>query len=133
MKFLEFLYYRYYKCQVRLGNSDVAPFSAMLIISFTIMLYYFSFFFLTILFIPKDFIVINTSFFKSFSVILFFSFIVVLYFLLIHKGKYKQIIKAKEKEYRGKRSFIAILFPLIGFLLFNLGWILKMLQNQGRF
>lgn len=135
MKYLEFLYYRYYNSQVRLGNRDVAPFSAMLIIAFTIMLYYFSFFFLTITFIPKEYMVLNTSFFKFFSVVLFFSLIAVFYFLLIHKGKYKQIIKSKEKEYggKGKRNFVAILIPLIGFLLFNLGWILKMLQNQGRF
>lgn len=132
MRYLEFLYYRYYKAQVRMGNRDVAPFSAMLIIAFTIMLYYFSFFFLTITFIPKEYLVLNTSFFKTFSVVLFFSLIVVFYFLLIHKGKYKQIIKSMEKEYGVKRNFTAILFPIIGFLLFNLGWILKMLQNQGK-
>lgn len=132
MRYLEFLYYRYYNSQVRIGNRDVAPFSAMLIIAFTIMLYYFSFFFLTITFIPKDYLVLNTSLFKTFSVVLFFSLIVILYFLLIHKGKYQQIIKSKEREYEGKRSFTAILFPIIGFLLFNLGWILKMLQNQGK-
>lgn len=135
MKYLEFLYYRYYNSQVRLGNRDVASFSAMLIIAFTIMLYYFSFFFLTITFVPKEYMVLNTSFFKYFSVVLFFSLIAVFYFLLIHKGKRKQIIKSKEREYggKGKRNLLAILFPLIGFLLFNLGWILKMLQNQGRF
>ncbi|HMT78656.1 MAG TPA: hypothetical protein PKA44_13140 [Saprospiraceae bacterium] len=132
MKYLEFLYYKYYNSQVKLGNRDVAPFSAMLIIVFTIMLYYFSFFFLTITFIPKEYLGLNTWFFKAFTIVLFFSLIVGFYFLLLHKGKYKQIIKSKEKEYGGKRNFIAILFPLIGFLLFNLGWILKMLQNQGK-
>lgn len=132
MRYLEFLYYRYYNSQVRMGNRDVAPFSAMLIIAFTIMLYYFSFFFLTITFIPKEYLVLNSSFFKTFSVVLFLSLIVGFYFLLIHKGKYKQILKSKEKEYGGKRSFVAILFPIIGFLLFNIGWLLKMLQNQGK-
>jgi hypothetical protein len=134
MKHLEYLYYRYYNFQVRVGNRDVAPFSAMLIIAFTIMLYYFSFFFLTITFIPKEYMDLIIPFFKIFSVVLFFSLIVVFYFLLIHKGKYKLIIKSKEKECGEKVncSFIAILFPLMGFLLFNLGWILKMLQNQGR-
>ena len=132
MRYLEFLYYRYYNSQVRMGNRDVAPFSAMLIIAFTIMLYYFSFFFLAITFIPKGYLVLNTSFFKTFSVVLFFSLIVVFYLLLIHKGKYKQIIKSMGKKYGGKSSFTAILFPIIGLLLFNLGWILKMLQNQGK-
>jgi hypothetical protein len=129
MRYIEFLYYRYYNSQVKMGNRDVAPFSAMLIIAFTIMLYYFSFFFLTIIFIPRGYLVLNTSFFKIFSVVLFFSLIAGLYFLLIHKGKYKQILKSQ--EYGRKRSFVSILFPLIGFILFNLGWILKMLQNQG--
>lgn len=132
MKYIEFLYYRYYNSQVRLGNRDVAPFSAMLIIAFTIMLYYFSFFFLTITFIPKECLALNTSYFNTFTVVLFFSLIAGFYFLLIHKGKYKQILKSKEKEYGDKRSLVAILLPLIGFLLFNLGWILKMLQNQGK-
>lgn len=132
MKYLEFLYYRYYNSQVRLGNRDVAPFSAMLIIAFTIMLYFFSFFFIAITIIPKMNLGINSSYFITFSVGLFSFLIVGLYLLLIHKGKYKQIIKSMGREYDGKRSYIAILLPIVGFLLFNLGWILKMLQNQGK-
>lgn len=132
MKYLDFLYYKYYNFQVRLGNRDIAPFGAMLIIVFTIMLYYFSLFFLIITLIPKEYLVVNALLFKYFTVVLFFSLIIWLYFLLVHKGKYKKIIKSVEEHYGNKRSFIAILFPLIGFLLFNLGWIAKMLQNQGR-
>jgi len=132
MNYLEFLYYRYYNFQVKMGNRDVAPFSAMLIIAFTIMLYYFSFFFLSITFIPKEYLVLNAFLFKSLTIVLFFALIVWLYFSLIHNGKYKKIIKSMEKDYGNNRSIITILFPLIGFLLFNLGWILKMLQNQGK-
>jgi hypothetical protein len=133
MKYLYILYYRYYITQVKLGNRDVAPFSAMLIIAFSIMLYYFSFFFLSITFLPKDYLFLNTTLFKILTIVLFFSLIILLYFLLVHKGKYKKIIKSMEKKYANKRSLIAILFPFVGFLLFNLGWIMKMLQNQGRF
>jgi positive regulator of sigma E activity len=97
MKYLEFLYYKYYNSQVKLGNRNVAPFSAMLIIVFTIMLYYFSFFFLTITFIPKEYLGLNTWFFKAFTIVLFFSLIVGFYFLLLHKGKYKQTIKSQEQ------------------------------------
>jgi hypothetical protein len=132
MKYLELLYYSYYNFQVRLGNRDVAPFSAILIIIFTILLYYFSLFFFTITFIPKNYLVLNTSFFTPLTLILVFSLFIWLYFLLIYKGKYKKVIKSKEKEFGRNRIISAILFPLIGFLLFNLGWILKMLQNQGR-
>lgn len=133
MKFIELLYYRYYNFQVKMGNADIAPISAMLIIVFITMLYYFGVFFLVITFIPEVFITLNTSFFLTFTIVLFFSLILIFYCLLIQKEKYKEIIKLKNQEYSKKRSYISILFPVIGFILFNLGWILKMLQNQGKF
>lgn len=128
MAFLEYLYSKYYNFQVRMGNADVAPFSSMLIIAFTFVLYYFSFFFLAIIFIPKGFI--NVQYFKYISVVLFFYSILQFYFLLVHKGKYKEVLKRSDAT--NKSSLGAILFPLIAFVLFNAGWILKMLQNQGK-
>ncbi len=130
MKFLEYLYFKYYSFQVRVGNRDVAPFSSMLIIAFTFMLYYFSIFFLGILFIPQG--VLNMNIFKYVSIFLFFFLIIWFYLLLVNKGKYKVILKKYEQELTGRKRLGAILFPLIAFLLFNLGWILKMLQNQGK-
>ncbi|MDB4582938.1 hypothetical protein N9164_07295 [Draconibacterium sp.] len=131
MKFLEYLYVKYYSFQVRVGNSDVAPFSSMLVIAFTFMLYYLSIFFLGTLFIPKG--AIDMNIFKYVSIFLFFFLIIWFYLILVHKGKYKSILKKYKKELTGRKRLVAILFPLIAFLLFNLGWILKMLQNQGRF
>lgn len=128
MKFLEYLYSRYYNFQVKMGNGDIAPFSSMLIISFTFMLYYFSFFFLIILFIPKD--LLDMQYFKYISLFLFSASIIYLYLLLVHRRKYKKILRKAETV--KKSSSQAILFPLIGFILFNLSWILKMLQNQGK-
>lgn len=130
MKFLEYLYFKYYSFQVRVGNRDVAPFSSMLIIAFTFMLYYFSIFFLGILFIPQG--VLNMNIFKYLSIFLFFFLIIWFYLLLVNKGKYKVILKKYEQELTGRKRLGAILFPLIAFILFNLGWILKMLQNQGK-
>lgn len=115
-----------------MGNADVAPFSAMLIIVFTIMLYHFSLFFLAITFIHKEYMVLTTSFFKNFSVALFFSLIAVFYFILVHKGKYKKILIEHEKREPNKGKWFAILFALTAFVLFNLGFIIKILQNQGR-
>lgn len=130
MKFLEYLYFKYYSFQVRVGNRDVAPFSSMLIIAFTFMLYYFSIFFLGILFIPQG--VLNMNIFKYVSIFLFFFLIIWFYLLLVNKGKYKVILKKYEQELTERKRLGAILFPLIAFILFNLGWILKMLQNQGK-
>jgi len=128
MRFLEYLYYKYYHFQVRVGHGDIASFSAMLIISFTVMLYYFGIFFMVINLFPD--IPINKSFFLSLTIILFFGLIIVFYLILVHKEKYIKIIKNDSLQRRS--SLKAILFPLLAFILFNLGWILKMLQNQGR-
>jgi hypothetical protein len=38
----------------------------------------------------------------------------------------------KRNNLTNKGSLGAILFPLIAFVIFNLGWILKMLQNLGK-
>jgi hypothetical protein len=115
-----------------MGNRDVAPFSAMLIIAFTIMLYYFSLFFIIIVILPKELFSFSMTLFKVLSIALFFLVIIWLYFVLVHKEKYKVIIKEQEKIIIDKRSFATILFPLIGFLIFNLSVILKIMQNQGR-
>ncbi len=130
MKFIEYLYFKYYSFQVKMGNKDVAPFSSMLIIAFSLMLYYFGLIFLLLIFIPKGFL--NITPLKYVSIVIFFIIMISLYLLLVSRGKYKDVLKRNE-NYKEKKRLQAILFPLIAFLLFNLGWILKMLQNQGRF
>ncbi len=130
MNYIEYLYFKYYTFQEKMGNKDVAPFTSMLIIAFAFMLYYFSIVFFSLLFISKG--VLNIQLLTYVSIILFFALIVWLYFLLVSKGKYKDVLKRNE-EYRGKKRLSAVLFSSIAFILFNLGWILKMLQNQGRF
>jgi len=128
MNYLEFLYYRYYKFQVKVGNSDIAPFSAMLIIAASIMLYYFDFFFVfSIVFpeiAPKMSIYITIAFFVS--------IMLCLYLLLINRDKYKRIIKQQEEHLVRKDGIVALLFPLIGFVLFIGSMYLKVLQNQGK-
>ena len=131
MKFIKFLYYRYYNFQLRVGNADIAPLSACLLLAFIIMLYYFSVFYVVILFMPN--LKLDMNIYKYLSISLFFIIIVWLYLTLVHNGKYKIILKNHEKEYKNKNKLVAILFPLIAFILFNCGWILKMLKNQGKF
>lgn len=131
MKWLEFLYYKYYKFQARVGNSDIAPFSAMLIIASTIMLYYFSVFFLFIL-VPKDILNLNITYFAIISVGLLVFLMISLYLLLVHKSKYKKIIKEYEKNTVSKKGLAPLLFPLIGFILLLGSMFLKVLQNQGK-
>lgn len=128
MKYLELLYYRYYRFQVRMGNSDVAPFSTILIIAFTTMLYYFDFFIILSVLFPNK----SPGLSWKFNLILLLTVIVLLYFLLVHKGKYKKILKEQEKSLSKKGKWFAVLFALTAFILFNLGFILKIFQNQGK-
>ncbi len=130
MKYIEYLYFKYYSFQVKMGNKDIAPFSSMLIIAFSFILYYFSIIFFLLFFLSKKNLDLRLLIYVP--VVFFFTFIIVFYLLLVNKGKYKDILIRNEK-YKGKNRLCAILFPLIAFLLFNLGWILKLLQNQGVF
>lgn len=97
MKILNYLYYRYYKFQVKVGNRDIAPFSAMLIIAFTMMLYYFSLFFIIIVIIPKDVLSRYAGYMISFSIPLFLFIMISLYNSFIYKSRYKKIIKMQER------------------------------------
>lgn len=130
MNFIKFLYYKYFRFQEKVGNQDIAPFSAMLIVSFTLILYYFDLILLLILFTPNG--TLNYNFLKYFSFAFFLSVTIVLYFILVNKKKYKTIISNQKKNGADDRSnLIPILFPLLAVIIFNLGWILKMLQNRG--
>lgn len=132
MNFIKCLYYKYFRFQEKVGNQDIAPFSALLIISFTLILYYFDLVLFFLLFIPNG--TLNYDFLKYFSFALLLSVTTTLYFILVNKKKYKAIISEQKKSGADDRNkMISILFPLIAFLLFNLGWILKMLQNRGVF
>jgi hypothetical protein len=126
--FFDYLFYKYYWFQQKVGNGDLAPFMSMLIIAFTLMLYYFSFTFIIIFFIPN--LEINMEHFKNISIFLFFLLIFLCYLKFLYNENFKKILK--NDMFKNKSNLNAILFPLIAFLLFNLGWILKMFQNQGK-
>jgi len=126
MKYLKFLFYRYYHFQVRMGNADVAPFSSMLIIAFIAMLYIFDFFILFSVLFPAE----SPNLSWNFCLMLLVLLIVLLYLSLVHNGKWEKIIKEQEKI--KEKKWLSIILPILAFLLFNLGFILKILQNQGK-
>jgi len=116
-----------------MGNRDIAPFSAMQIICISIVLYYFSFSFLLLILFPK--VSLYTGALNSPFILISFYFLlnIFLYFRLLHKQKYKKIIKSFNDEQFNKKNIWPILFPLLGFILLFGGMFLKMLQNQGEF
>ncbi len=127
MNFLDYLYSKYYYFQERVGNADIASFSAMMIILLIFITYYFVLFFLTILLIPKG--VLNMEYFKYLSLFLLLYFFIQSYFLLFYKSRYKKILKRNDSK--KKSNLGAILFPLIAFVLLILTMFLKVLQNNG--
>lgn len=127
--FFDKLFFRYHRFQEMVGNKDVAPFAASLIISFTLMLYYFSFFFLIILIFPKENLEIDMSVFKIVSLMLGAVLVLGFLFLYLYNRRYKKVLRSYNNKNTSK--LMAILFPTLAFILFNAGWILKMLKNQG--
>lgn len=123
------LYYQYFKWQVKVGNKGVAPFFSFLNVYLGSFFWFLAFLFWSLLldgFCPiLDNINGNIIYLVSFFIA------VTYYFMFLHKKKYL-VIMNKGHIY-GKRNMrvFAIVFPIVGFILFNLGWILKMFQNRG--
>ncbi|HRP88677.1 MAG TPA: hypothetical protein PKX92_01425 [Edaphocola sp.] len=129
--FFNKLYCNYYHFQERVGNRDVAPITSALLIAFILMLYYFSLsFFVMFLLLPKAGISVDMSLFKAVSFSVGILLVVGILFFYLYKKKYKKILLNCDNT---PNKVMAILFPLIAFILFNVSWILKMLQNQGKF
>ena len=128
MRFLEYLFFKYYNWQVKVGNGDMPSFLAVLFISFCFVLYFtdiimFYFFFLA----PNGSFIKNKYFFSCFYVISFF----ILYFLLAVKGKDTRILEKHKEEWTGKKNLGAILFPIIAFIIMNIEILIKMKMNRG--
>lgn len=130
MRFFKYLFFKYYNWAIKVGNSDIPATISVLCISFSILLY-----FIDIVMAYYFFISHNTNFSSMnmyvFAVVYLLSF-VLLYFILVAKGKAKQIIETHEEEWKGKKHFGAILFPIMAYVAFGIEIYVKMLTNQGK-
>lgn len=131
MRILNGLYYQYYRWQVNVGNQDIAAFSSFAFMNFISLLAYLAFLMLFSLFIPAPLDLLSQAWFKVIFVIILLLTAIVHYFLFLHKKKYLEIMN--KGHIYGKRNMrvFAIAFPILVFILLNLGWILKMFQNRG--
>lgn len=124
---LEFLYYRYYIFQVKIGNADIAPFTAILILVFIFMLYFFDLLFLISIIFPNKAPNINAPL----TCLVLFCLTAYLYYRLVYDGKYKKIIKAQEKTSQKKSGTLIILLSLVPFIILIISMIIKINQNLG--
>ena len=124
MYILNYLFYKYYWFQVRVGNKDSAVFNTILMITLIISLC------ISVGFMAFVFFIITNV---KIKIQPFYGIIIggVIFFLLMnifsYKQKYKRIIM--DKKYKDKSNFIAIILPILVFLLFNSLWIFKISQN----
>ena len=120
MYILNYLFYKYYWFQVRVGNKDNAVFNTILMITLIISLCISAGFMVFVFFIITN---------MKIKIKPFYGIIIggVIFFLLMYifsyKQKYKRIIM--DKKYKDKSNFIAIILPILVFLLFNGLWIFK--------
>ena len=130
MRFLEYLFFKYYYFQVRVGDEDIAEYSALLFICFIIELIYGNILAFYFFFIPSS----NYHSLPSvyWLIILFILSFFVLYFLLVHKHKYEKILEENEDLWKGKKNLGAVLFAVFPFVVFFFELYIKMLMNEGR-
>ena len=130
MRFLEYLFFKYYYFQVRVGNEDVAPFIAVVFIGFIsefiyadiICFYYYFFQTSSSNAFPKPY---------SFLIVPTVVILVISYFFL-YKKRYKNVLYTYESEWKGKKNLGAILFAVLPIVVFFVETYIKMRMNQGK-
>lgn len=128
--FWNYLYYKYYYWQIKLGNKDVAAIMAILFIAFITLLFVISITSL-IAIIMYHIKHIQISIFSKTSALITWGSILIFYsFYFFHKKRYKTIIK--KETLKAKSNFWAIILPIIAVILPSLIFIILMLQNQGK-
>ena len=130
MNFFTYLYYKYYRFQVRVGNGDIALFTSIMFMECILLVCYSGVLLLLGVIFPclRS---LNISVLMIVGMILLSCILFCWCWLRVwRKKRYKEIIKYYEKT-SPKSLLWAVLIPVISFLLFNAGWILMMLQNNG--
>lgn len=130
MSFFDYLFFKYYRFQEKVGNGDIALFTAMLFIVFVCILYCFSVFYTIIVIFPN----VNSSIASNFLLVGLISVpigVIVWYFIaVLHKKRYKKIFLYYKENSRN--SWGAVLFAIMGFLFCLIAMTLKILQNNGK-
>ena len=129
MNFFTYLYYKYYRFQVRVGNGDIALFSSIIFMIVLALLYYGGVqLFLLLIFADN---VWNTSEVMISGMVILCCALLLWYWFCVWRGKrYKKIIEYYEKI-SPKRSCGAILVALGSFLIYLIGGLLMLLRNNG--
>ena len=128
MRFLEYLFFKYYNLGIKLGSKQNASTSAILLLSFVFTLY------LVDVAITLDCLFgINwdSRWIVGFLIVSIVILILVFDFTLVYFGKSSRIVSKHKEEWTGKKNLGAILFPIIAILWFSVYCVVKILMNRG--
>ena len=128
MRFLEYLFFKYYNWQVRVGNGDIPSSMAVLCMTVIYFLLIFDVFGSISFFIwPKLWSYISIEFVLGSGC----AFFLICYALCVIKGKDKKILEKHKDEWKGKKNLWAILLPILEYVWFIASMFIKMLMNRG--
>lgn len=117
MRFLDYLFFKYYHFQTRVGNGDMAPFMSVLFICFVTEFYYLCICSTYYLFLssakPPSYLSSPYALFMV-NVVNF----IVFYFLFLFRKRYKKVLEDHETEWRGKKNIWAVIFAVFPFVVF---------------
>lgn len=127
MRFLEYLFFKYYNWAIKVGDGDIPSFTSVCCMALFIMLYAVDitmtyYFFIS----PQTPFNFGKYYFSIFGIVT----LVLLYVILVIKGKDKQIMEAHKEEWTGKKHLVAILFPTIAFVWFAVALLIKASINS---
>ncbi|MGC3978634.1 MAG: hypothetical protein QM751_10625 [Paludibacteraceae bacterium] len=123
-EFFDYLFYKYYHWQVRVGNGDSAEWGALLFLWFITSIFIISIIGVIALHIMPE-LFPNFLLSKESAIIAMIIIFVFYFFLFLYKKKYKKILK--RKELKARSGLVAIILPIGVFLLFNMVWILEVI------
>lgn len=129
MRFLEYLFFKYYNWQIKVGNGDIPSFMSVFCITFSLFLYGLNLTMVYGYFIASQVGTVELS--EYLFVILTTVVFLILYLLLVSNGRDLAIMEKHKEEWTGKKNLGAILFPIIAFIWFNANNIIKILMNRG--
>ena len=128
MKFLEYLYFKYYNLGIKLGSKENASTSAIILLSFAFYLYLF------------DVVITLGCLFELnwdnrwIAGLLIASYVILMLVFdlsLVHFDRSRKILTKHEEEWTGKKNLVAILFPTIAFVWFVAALVILTVIHSG--
>jgi len=132
MKILRYSFYRFYQLMNKVGNGDVAEYSAILLMSLLAFINILSL--LSLSDIILNFKVDISQSPKLISLMLLFGLVILFYFLFVRKDRHLEIAKEYENETSKKKiigNILALSYILMSFVLLMLCFYLMIQKNRG--